>query len=68
MNEIIKKMYNVQDLFKVPINVLQAIEDADELCRRAGGQLVSRQVIAAIIVEHDTLKTYDKESKYYIGA
>lgn len=67
MIEIIKQMYNVSSLDKVPIEVLDALDSANELCKRAGGELVSRQIIASIIVTTDTLRRYDKESKYYVG-
>ena len=67
MIEIIKQMYNVSSLDKVPIDVLDMLDSANELCRRAGGALVSRQIIATIIVITDTLRRYDKESKYYVG-
>lgn len=67
MIEIIKQMYNVSSLDKVPIDVLDILESANELCKRAGGELVSRQIIASIIVTTDTLRRYDKESKYYVG-
>lgn len=63
----IKIMYNTDALVKVPMHVMQAIEDTDTLCRKAGGELVSRQVIASIIVEKDTLRCYDKNSEFYIG-
>jgi len=65
--EIIKQMYNVSSLDKVPIDVLDMLDSANELCKRAGGQLVSRQIIASIIITTDTLRRYDKESKYYVG-
>jgi len=67
MIEIIKTMYNIDALVKVPYHVMQALEDADNLCKKAGGALLSRQIIASIIVEKDTLRTYDKESPFYIG-
>lgn len=67
MIEIIKQMYNVSSLDKVPIDVLDMLDSANELCKRAGGQLVSRQIIASIIITTDTLRRYDKESKYYVG-
>lgn len=60
-------MYNVSSLDKVPIDVLDMLDSANELCKRAGGQLVSRQIIASIIITTDTLRRYDKESKYYVG-
>ena len=67
MIEIIKQMYNVSSLDKVPIDVLDMLDSANELCKRAGGKLVSRQIIASIIITTDTLRRYDKESKYYVG-
>ena len=67
MIEIIKQMYNVSSLDKVPIDVLDMLDSANELCKRAGGELVSRQIIASIIITTDTLRRYDKESKYYVG-
>jgi len=37
----------------IPESLQQILDDTNTLCRRAGGQLVSRQIIAAIIVsEH----------------
>lgn len=60
-------MYNVSSLDKVPIDVLDVLDSANELCKRVGGELVSRQIIANIIVTTDTLRRYDKESKYYVG-
>lgn len=60
-------MYNVSSLDKVPIDVLDMLDSANELCKRAGGKLVSRQIIASIIITTDTLRRYDKESKYYVG-
>lgn len=60
-------MYNVSSLDKVPIDVLDMLDSANELCKRAGGELVSRQIIASIIITTDTLRRYDKESKYYVG-
>lgn len=60
-------MYNVSSLDKVPIDVLDMLDSANELCKRASGELVSRQIIASIIVTTDTLRRYDKESKYYVG-
>lgn len=67
MIEIVKQMYNVNSLDKVPIEVLDALELTNDLCKRAGGELVSRQVIASIIVQSDKLRRYSPESSYYVG-
>lgn len=63
----VKQMYNVNTLDKVPLHVLVALDDTSMLCSKAGGELVSRQVIASIIVENDKLKCYDVTSEHYIG-
>lgn len=67
MIQTIKIMYNTDALVKVPLHVMQALEDVDNLCRQAGGELVSRQIIASIIVKTDGLRSYDKNSEFYIG-
>lgn len=67
MIQTIKIMYNTDALVKVPLHVMQALEDTDNLCRQAGSELVSRQVIASIIVKTDVLRSYDKNSEFYIG-
>ena len=67
MLQTIKIMYNTDALVKVPLHVIQALEDIDNLCRQAGGELVSRQIIASIIVKTDVLRSYDKNSEFYIG-
>ena len=67
MIEAVKRMYNVNALVKVPFNVMQALEDADNLCKRLGTDLLSVEVIASIIVKHDTLRCYDEYSPFYIG-
>lgn len=47
----------VQEL--VPFEVIDELEKVNELCRRASGELVSRQIIAEIVVRVDTRKIYN---------
>lgn len=65
--KILKKIYNVQTLDKIPYHVLAEIDNIDSLTRKAGGSLVSRQIIAEIVSRVDTLKQYDKNSSHYVG-
>lgn len=65
--KILKKIYNVQTLDKIPYHVLAEIDNIVSLVGKAGGSLVSRQIIAEIVSRVDTLRHYDKNSPHYIG-
>lgn len=65
--KILKKIYNVQALDKIPYHVLAEIDNVDSLAGKAGGNLISRQIIAEIVSRVDTLRCYDKNSPHYIG-
>lgn len=59
---ILANMYeiNLEDVYKVvPDNVIDEIETVNNLCKRAGGELVSRQIIAEIVVRTDKEKIYN---------
>lgn len=64
---IAKLMYNVNTVEKIPIPVLVALEDAHNLCLKASGELISRQVIAGIILQHDPLRCFARDSVHYVG-
>lgn len=55
---ILKQMYLTETLSDVPQEVIFAVRDADELCKRAGGELASRQIIATLVQQNDKDKIY----------
>ena len=57
---ILKQMYLTETLSDVPQEVIFAVRDADELCKRAGGELASRQIIASLVLQHDKDEIYLK--------
>lgn len=58
---IVLSMYDISEdaLHLIPDEVIEEIEKVETLCRRAGGQLVSRQIIADIIARVDTRDVYN---------
>lgn len=59
---ILANMYeiDVDDVYKVvPDNVKDEIEIVNNLCKRAGAELVSRQIIADIVIRTDKEKIYN---------
>ena len=65
--QALKKIYNVKTIEKVPYNVLVTVEQAAAVCEKLGGELVSRQIIAAIVVTTDSMHSYSKHSPHYVG-
>lgn len=61
--QILKQMYLTELMDDIPQDVIFAVRDADELCKRAGGELASRQVIANLVQQNDKNKVYLK-AKY----
>lgn len=55
---ILKQMYFTELLSDIPQDVIFAVRDADELCKRAGGKLASRQIIASLVQQNDKNKVY----------
>ena len=55
---ILKQMYFTELLSDIPQDVIFAVRDADELCKRAGGELASRQIIASLVQQNDKNKVY----------
>ena len=55
---ILKQMYLTDELLDIPQDVIFAVRDADELCKRAGGELASRQIIANLVQQNDKNKVY----------
>ena len=57
LNKTIEKnleiIYEIDDLSKVPEEVLEALYVAQQIARKCGGDLVSRQVIANIVINFD---------------
>lgn len=60
IEKYLKLMYNISDISAVPEDVKEALFFAQTLAERAGGELVSRQTIASIIV------SIDKDIRYSI--
>ncbi len=61
IKQILANMYEIEvdNVYAVvPDSVLDEIEEVHNLCKKAGGQLTSRQVIADIIVRKDKNKLY----------
>jgi F0F1-type ATP synthase membrane subunit a len=58
---ILLSMYDIpEDIFHIiPEEVIEEIEKIETLCIRAGGNLVSRQIIADIIARVDTREVYN---------
>ena len=58
---IVLSMYDIPEdaLHLIPDEVIEEIEKVETLCRRAGGQLVSRQIIANIIARVDRWEVYN---------
>lgn len=54
-------MYDIPEdaLHLIPDEVIEEIEKVETLCQRAGGQLVSRQIIANIIARVDRWEVYN---------
>lgn len=65
--KIAKIVYNVNSIDKIPIEVLIALEDTNNLYKKAGGRLKSYSAISNIIVCTDKLRRYSPESSYYVG-
>ncbi len=55
---ILKQMYFTELLSDIPQDVIFAVRDADELWKRAGGELGSRQIIANLVQQNDKNKVY----------
>ena len=51
--EITEKLLSVS-FYSLPLELQQLLDRADQRCRRAGGALVSRQAIVAIVVAYET--------------
>ena len=63
IEKIVKSMYHIPptdsiDDYNIPTKVIEAVEYTNELCQRAGGELVSRQIIAEIIFNNDIKRAY----------
>jgi hypothetical protein len=63
IERIVKSMYHIpstanMDDYNIPIKVIEALEYTNELCQRAGGELVSRQIIADIVFNNDINRAY----------
>ena len=58
---IVLSMYDIPEdaLHLIPDEVIEEIEKVETLCQRAGGQLVSRQIIANIIARVDQWEVYN---------
>ena len=58
---IVLSMYDIPEdaLHLIPDEVIEEIEKVETLCQRAGGQLVSRQIIANIIARVDRWEVYN---------
>lgn len=56
----LKQMYLIETLSDIPQEVIFAVRDADELCKRAGGELASRQILATLVQLNDKDKIYLK--------
>ena len=62
IKSVLLDMYDIsEDEFQIiPSEVIDAINNVQILCERAGGELVSRQIIAEIVARVDTRKVYTK--------
>ena len=62
IKSVLLDMYDIsEDEFHIiPSEVIDAINNVQILCERAGGELVSRQIIAEIVARVDTRKVYTK--------
>lgn len=67
IENILLQMYNVNSIDRIPNKVIDAVKDANYLCKMAGGELISRQIIANIIIQFDDWKCYSPNSEDFIG-
>ena len=62
IKSVLLDMYDIsEDEFQIiPSEVIDAINNVQILCERAGGELVSRQIIAEIVARVDKQLVYNK--------
>lgn len=62
IKSVLLDMYGIsEDEFHIiPSEVIDAINNVQILCERAGGELVSRQIIAEIVARVDKQHVYNK--------
>lgn len=62
IKSVLLDMYEIpEDEFHIiPTEVIDVLENVQILCQRAGGELVSRQIIAEIVARVDTQQVYNQ--------
>lgn len=62
IKSVLLDMYEIpEDEFHIiPTEVIDVLENVQILCQRAGGELVSRQIIAEIVARADTQQVYNQ--------